>query len=130
MIPVPAILGLAGGFTLLYLLSSSKSHSGEEVTVNGRKWILEKTGSNTIQRATQGGMTNLVETSFLVYAPERAYGPHGLMPVVAFSQLSDNPATRKWTASYPGVPPLVWQMAVGDFNIKNTPSVVSGRRAR
>jgi hypothetical protein len=117
----PYVIAAASAVGLGYLIMS-RSKTGDEatpVTINGRQWILEKTGQLRKNVTTEAGLVAVFETAYLVSAPALTYGPHGKMPVLAFSQVSDNPASRKLTARYPGVAVGIYNAAIKDFNLKD-----------
>jgi hypothetical protein len=119
MISPLAMVGLGVGGLVLLMLSGS-SDKKQQVVINGRTWLLEKQGSAERQVTTPQGLTAVVEQAFIVYAPKLAFGPHDVMPVLAFSQIGDNPASRKLTARYPQVPVAIVSAALKDFAVKET----------
>lgn len=88
------LLLLGGGLLLASMMGGKKL---DKMTINGHEWLVEQS-----------------PTSFIIYAPKGAYGPHLRMPIVQVRK-----ADRVLLARYPGVPPLVYQMAMADFQVND-----------
>lgn len=96
---------LVGGVVLFAGIAAWRNR--HTVTVNGRKWILEKQPE---------GFT-------IVSSPAMQFGPHEKMPVLTFSEeateLSDgSPWTQRWLEyRYPGIPAAIDAAALSDLGI-------------
>lgn len=93
------VLGLGAA----YLYSSKGGR--HTITTNGRTWLVEKVGESD------------AEISYLVIAPEKAFGPHLEMPVMQFSQQKAPPNTRRLVSKYPDVPSGIFDAAATDFGV-------------
>lgn len=94
------------GLGVAYVYSSKGGR--QTITVNGHSWYMEKVGET------------VTETSYLVIAPEKSFGPHLEMPVMQFSQMKVAPNTRRLMSKYPDVPSGIFDAAATDFGVPIT----------